>query len=94
MKPGFHAQNGSTFHAFIRRDCIQPPANVPVYTSFQEPKSLPFIESTLALKTDYSLEQSNTEDNNEIAVDLEHLNITNSTAFFEENVPTFVCREK
>jgi hypothetical protein len=33
LKPGFHAQNGSTFHAFIKQECAQPPANVPVYTT-------------------------------------------------------------
>jgi hypothetical protein len=33
LKPGFHAQNGSTFHAFINRTCSKPPANEPVYTS-------------------------------------------------------------
>jgi hypothetical protein len=31
LKPGFHAQNGSKFHAFIKQDCKQPPDNVPDY---------------------------------------------------------------
>jgi len=33
LKPGFHAQNGSTFHAYINRTCSKPPANEPVYIS-------------------------------------------------------------
>lgn len=87
LKPGFHAQNGSTFHAFIKRECIRPPANVPVNTTFQEPESLPFTESILADKTDYSLEEANAEDINDLGEDLEHLNVANNTAFCEENLP-------
>jgi hypothetical protein len=49
LKPGFHAQNGSSFRAFIKRDCAQPPMNVPVYASsiiFPEQ-----VKETIALKT-------------------------------------------
>jgi hypothetical protein len=48
LKPGFHAQNGSTFHAFIKKDCAKPPENVPVYTTFQEHENLLFDETMLA----------------------------------------------
>lgn len=36
LKPGFHAQNGSTFHAFIKRECARPPANFEPETSLLE----------------------------------------------------------
>jgi hypothetical protein len=87
LKPGFHAHNGSTFHAFIKRDCIRPPANVPVNTSFQEPENSTFTESILADKTNYSTEGSNAEDINDTGEDLEHLNVAKNAALFEENLP-------
>jgi hypothetical protein len=40
LKPGFHAQNGSTFHAFIKRECAKPPANVQDNTTFHQPENL------------------------------------------------------
>ncbi len=87
LKPGFHAQNGSSFHAFIKQDCAQPPANVPVTASFQNPENSPFIESILAEETDYSTEGSNAEDINDTNEDLEHLNVANDTPIFEQNLP-------
>ena len=52
LKPGFHAQNGSKFHAFIKQDCKQPPENVPVYANLQELEKSNFNEPQLATATE------------------------------------------
>jgi hypothetical protein len=36
LKSGFHAQAGSAFHAFIKRECARPPANFEPETSLLE----------------------------------------------------------
>jgi hypothetical protein len=48
LKPGFHAQNGSKFHVFIKRDCAQPPMNVPVYGYLPESENIDFNSTQLA----------------------------------------------
>lgn len=48
LKPGFHAQNGSTFHAFIKQDCKQPPENVPEYGYIPETENQDFNKIQLA----------------------------------------------
>jgi hypothetical protein len=61
LKPGFHAQNGSTFHAFIRQDCKQPPENVPVYANLQELEKSNFSETQLAATTESSRIEDSTK---------------------------------
>lgn len=48
LRPGFHAQNGSTFHAFIKKECAKPPENVPVYTTVITPEVQRENETLLA----------------------------------------------
>jgi hypothetical protein len=52
LKPGFHAQNGSTFHAFIKKDCKQPPENVPVYGYVPESDNSDLNKNQLAMNND------------------------------------------
>lgn len=61
LKPGFHAQNGCKFHAFIKQDCKQPPENVPVYANLQELEKSNFSEPQLATATESSRFEDSTK---------------------------------
>lgn len=93
LKPGFHAQNGSTFHAYIKRDCAQPPINVPVYGYYHEPQPTPFDESILAEKSDQSIVQDNI---NEIGFSTEIKTISRRelTSLLNENEPRIPDQEE
>lgn len=87
LKPGFHAQNGSTFHAFIKQDCAQPPMNVPVYITFQEPENTQFNKSILAEDSDGLIEQKNTDENKISIEDYEPLVSHEPVTLDNENKP-------
>ncbi len=86
LKPGFHAENGSTFHAFIEQDCAQPPMNVPVDVTFEEPETQ-FNESTLAEGSDGLIEQKNTDEKKILTEDYELIVSPELITLNNENKP-------
>lgn len=78
LKPGFHAQNGSKFHAFIKQDCKQPPENVPVYANLQELEKSNFSEPQLATTTESGCLEDSTKP---VVIDATNLDEKLDTSF-------------
>lgn len=84
LKPGFHAQNGSTFHAFIKRDCARPSANVPDYSTFHQPENLEEFDDYSA-KNEGNLDELIVSDSitpnkfKEICLDFTRIKISNKS---------------
>lgn len=82
LKPGFHAQNGSAFHAFIKRECAQPSMNVPVYGYLPDSENIDFNSTQLAS------ENETNRDDVKNCVEVDEIILANEPIISDGNSPT------